>query len=48
MGLSPDAFWRMSLDEWRAAVAGRFGARASVPPITRAAMTKLMEQFPDG
>jgi len=47
MGLAPDVFWRMSLVEWRAALAGRFGTQARSAPMTRASLAQLMEQYPD-
>ena len=43
--LSPDAFWRMTLKELEAAIAGRFGPRA--PPLARADLEALIQQFPD-
>jgi len=47
MGLAPDQFWRMSLSEWRAALAGRF-PQPNAQPMTRTSLETLMEQFPDG
>ena len=47
MALAPDVFWRMSVIEWRAAVAGRF-PRARTQPMNRAALVQLMKEFPDG
>lgn len=46
MELAPDVFWRMSVREWRAAVAGRF-PRAQAPPMSRNALAQLMKEFPD-
>ncbi|MCZ8375035.1 MAG: phage tail assembly chaperone [Beijerinckiaceae bacterium] len=43
--LSPDAFWAMSLPEFRAAALGLFGPPAFPPD--RAALDALMRQFPD-
>ncbi|MCZ8182079.1 MAG: phage tail assembly chaperone [Beijerinckiaceae bacterium] len=45
MRLAPDAFWAMSLPEFRAAALGLFGPPASPPD--RAALDALMRQFPD-
>jgi uncharacterized phage protein (TIGR02216 family) len=46
MRLPPDVFWRMSLVEWRAALAGFAGRRTR--PLARADLARLMEQYPDG
>jgi uncharacterized phage protein (TIGR02216 family) len=44
--LSPEAFWALSLVEWRAILA------ASVPhtaaPLARREFESLMQEFPDG
>jgi uncharacterized phage protein (TIGR02216 family) len=44
--LSPDAFWRMSLVEWRALMDGRFGEAA--PTLARNDLQNLMRMYPDG
>jgi len=41
--LSPDAFWRLSLPEWRALVA----PPPARQPLARTAFEDLMSQFPD-
>ncbi|HRP10790.1 MAG TPA: phage tail assembly chaperone [Terricaulis sp.] len=41
-GLAPDAFWRLSLKEWRALTA------AGAAPFDRSAFDALAAQFPDG
>lgn len=46
-GLSPDAFWALSLAEWRALCAA-LGADAPPPPPDRQALDSLITQFPDG
>nr|WP_081836278.1 phage tail assembly chaperone [Brevundimonas sp. EAKA] len=43
MGIAPEAFWRMSLKEWRMLTEGPRGAA----PMGRAGLTKLMEDWPD-
>lgn len=45
-GLSPDAFWTLSLAEWRALCAG-LGPDAPPPP-DRQALDALINAFPDG
>jgi len=49
MRIPSDQFWRMSLPEWSASVAGfqnRKGAGAT--PLARAEFESLMEAYPDG
>jgi uncharacterized phage protein (TIGR02216 family) len=50
MGLAPDAFWNMTLTEWRAAVAGFAAGRgqARAQPLERKALNQLMQRYPDG
>jgi uncharacterized phage protein (TIGR02216 family) len=43
--LSPEHFWRMTPRELAFAVEAATGRSA---PLTRAALTQLMERFPDG
>lgn len=43
-GLSPDAFWRLSLKEWRMLAAPRPAAE----PMGRDAFERLAEAWPDG
>lgn len=47
MAVPPETFWRMSVREWRAAVAGRF-PRAQAAAMTRTKLAQLMKEFPDG
>ncbi len=42
MGLTPDAFWRLSWREWQ-----MLNGRAATPVLDRAALDVLMEAFPD-
>ncbi len=42
LGLAPDAFWRLSLREWRALT-----ARPAAPGLDRAALDALIARFPD-
>jgi uncharacterized phage protein (TIGR02216 family) len=44
--LSPDAFWRMTLKELEAAIAGRLGP-AAIAPLARGDLDAMMQQFPD-
>ncbi|MFN7055842.1 phage tail assembly chaperone [Hyphomonas sp.] len=39
-GVSPEAFWRLSLREWRWMTAGP-------PALARTALNQLMREFPD-
>ena len=50
MGIAPDAFWAMSLTEWRAAVDGfamKKGARRNAP-LSRDELQTMMQNYPDG
>lgn len=47
MAIPPETFWRMSVREWRAAVAGRF-PRAPAAPMNGVKLAQLMKEFPDG
>jgi uncharacterized phage protein (TIGR02216 family) len=42
MALSPEAFWRLSLAEWRA-----LAEAPSAPVLDRAALDALIARFPD-
>jgi uncharacterized phage protein (TIGR02216 family) len=44
MGVAPEAFWRLSLREWRMLTETPRGAA----PMARAGLAKLMEDWPDG
>lgn len=44
MGMAPEAFWRLSLKEWRMLTEAPRGTA----PMGRAGLTKLMEDWPDG
>lgn len=41
LGLTPAAFWALSLKEWRMLTAGEAGER----PLSRAELEQLMERF---
>jgi uncharacterized phage protein (TIGR02216 family) len=43
--LTPSEFWRMTPRELAMAIAGRFGT--GTMPLDRAALDRLMKQFPD-
>jgi uncharacterized phage protein (TIGR02216 family) len=43
LGLSPDAFWRLSPIELRIML----GAESTAPPLTRARLAELAAAFPD-
>ncbi|WP_426026620.1 phage tail assembly chaperone [Brevundimonas sp. TSRC1-1] len=43
MGIAPEAFWRLSLKEWRMLTAAPRGTA----PMGRPGLTKLMEDWPD-
>ncbi|MBU1522345.1 MAG: phage tail assembly chaperone [Alphaproteobacteria bacterium] len=43
MGVTPEAFWRLSLKEWRMLTAAPRGTA----PMGRAGLRKLMEDWPD-
>ncbi|MBN4046383.1 phage tail assembly chaperone [bacterium AH-315-P15] len=45
-GLTPHAFWRLSLAEWNMLMAGRSECGAT-SPITRAEFEELAHEFPD-
>lgn len=44
LGVGPEAFWRLSLREWRMLVEAPAGAA----PLGRAALERMMEDWPDG
>jgi len=44
MGITPEAFWRLSLREWRMLVEAPAGAE----PLGRAGLERMMEGWPDG
>jgi uncharacterized phage protein (TIGR02216 family) len=44
LGIGPEAFWRLSLKEWRMLTAVEGGAEA----IGRGRLDELMERWPDG
>lgn len=44
MGVTPEAFWRLSLKEWRMLTEAPRGTA----PMGRAGLAKLMEDWPDG
>ena len=44
MGVTPEAFWRLSLKEWRMLTETPRGAA----PMGRAGLAKRMEDWPDG
>jgi len=41
LGLTPQAFWQLSLCEWRALTGG------STPALDRAALDALLQRYPD-
>lgn len=41
-GIAPEAFWRLSLKEWR-----WLTARDAAAPLERSAFERLMEIYPD-
>lgn len=43
MGIAPEAFWRLSLAEWRALTSGD-----AEPALGREALERLMAAHPDG
>lgn len=50
LAVPPDAFWRLSVPEWRALGDGagdRLGLARLVPPMARADLRTLMNRFPD-
>ncbi|CAN5393686.1 phage tail assembly chaperone [soil metagenome] len=42
LGVPPEAFWRLSLSEWRALT-----ETPAAPVLTRAALDRLLARFPD-
>ena len=44
LGVEPEAFWRLSLREWRMLVEAPAGAA----PLERATLERMMEGWPDG
>jgi uncharacterized phage protein (TIGR02216 family) len=42
LGLPPEAFWRLSLKEWRALTDG-----PSAPVLSRADLSALIHRYPD-
>lgn len=42
LGIAPEAFWRLSLAEWRALVEA-----PAAPVLTRAGLDALIARFPD-
>jgi uncharacterized phage protein (TIGR02216 family) len=44
LGITPEAFWRLSLREWRMLVEAPAGAA----PLGRAGLERMMEGWPDG
>lgn len=47
LGLAPAAFWAMTPRELEAALRGRLGPQAGVPPLSRDDLNRLMREFPD-
>ncbi|MFN3482264.1 rcc01693 family protein [Rhabdaerophilum calidifontis] len=47
LALPPDAFWRLTLPEFLAALEARTGRRRAVSPLGRAEFAALMARFPD-
>ncbi|MGB7431457.1 MAG: phage tail assembly chaperone [Ahrensia sp.] len=47
LGLSPDAFWSMSLREMNAAIRWHLPHLGSTPGMNRTGLADLMKQFPD-
>ncbi|URI16965.1 phage tail assembly chaperone [Brevundimonas albigilva] len=44
LGIAPEAFWRLSLREWRMLVQAPAGAG----PLGRTALERMIEEWPDG
>lgn len=42
LGLAPDAFWRLSLSEWRALTEA-----PAMPVLSRAGLAALIDRYPD-
>jgi uncharacterized phage protein (TIGR02216 family) len=47
LALPPDAFWRLTLPEFLAALEARSGRRRAVAPLGRAEFAALLARFPD-
>ena len=47
LGLSPNAFWALTLKELEAAIRGRLGPSQSNPAPSRADFANLQRRFPD-
>ena len=49
MGMSPDAFWNMSFEEFYLAIDGfaEFHAGGKPPPLLKNELEDLMERYPD-
>nr|WP_248286924.1 phage tail assembly chaperone [Brevundimonas pishanensis] len=45
MGILPEAFWRLSLREWRMLTESAGGGGVSLP---RGVLDEMMERWPDG
>lgn len=48
MGVAPEAFWRLSLKEWRMLTQAPRGALGGLGPMGREGLARLMEVWPDG
>lgn len=46
LGLGPDVFWGMTVQELAAAIRGRFGSEPVVP-LSRSELAAMMQRFPD-
>jgi uncharacterized phage protein (TIGR02216 family) len=46
LGVAPEAFWRLSLAEWRA-LAEPLAETPAAPVLNRAALDALIARFPD-
>ncbi len=47
LGLSPQAFWAMTMKELEAAVRGRLGLQSHHGALSRADLADLQRRFPD-
>jgi uncharacterized phage protein (TIGR02216 family) len=47
LGLAPRDFWAMTPRELDAALRGHYGLTAATQPLSRTALTTLMQAFPD-
>ncbi|MGH1418215.1 MAG: phage tail assembly chaperone [Hyphomicrobiaceae bacterium] len=47
LGLTPGAFWALTLKEFDAALRGRLGVGNWAKPPSRSDVTALMAQYPD-